>query len=322
MILLALIDHQIANVLYETISTKGINVSLIFAFETLVLFSLLVSTFSKYVLHMACSGWTGLRVCVFYINLASDLFKICAYLVFFSLVYSVIGIPLHIVGDVYQTLRSLQKRISDFLRFRSINASINTRFPTVTAEELARAHDNTCIVCQSDMIGGSCKRLPCRHVVHTECIKSWLEEHATCPLCRYNVMAAPLPAPAASQAVHSAPAAFTSAPNAADSSVAHPAEAASNSGSDAASTQPPQPTAASASPRNAAHTAPQASSYASSYTAATPTATSSRLSSDSLYATQPPQSPFSLLLPAASLSRASSGASSNFVSALYVVIFE
>jgi len=40
-------------------------------------------------------------VCVFYINLGSDLFKIFAYLAFFSVVYSVIGIPLHIIGDVY-----------------------------------------------------------------------------------------------------------------------------------------------------------------------------------------------------------------------------
>ena len=52
-------------------------------------------------LHIVGSGWSGLRVCVFYINLGSDLFKIFAYLAFFSVVYSVIGIPLHIIGDVY-----------------------------------------------------------------------------------------------------------------------------------------------------------------------------------------------------------------------------
>jgi E3 ubiquitin-protein ligase synoviolin len=172
MVLLGVLDYYAADVLYEAMNEKGINVSLIFAFEILVLFSLLVSTFLKYVLHMACRGWSGLRVSVFYINLSGDLFKIFAYLAFFSVVYSVIGIPLHIVGDVYQTLRSLQKRISDFIRYRAINASINTRFPTVSAEELAQSHDTTCIVCHVDMTdsaGGSCKRLPCRHVFHTEC---------------------------------------------------------------------------------------------------------------------------------------------------------
>ena len=172
MVLLGFLDYYAADVLYEAMNEKGINVSLIFAFEILVLFSLLVSTFLKYVLHMACRGWSGLRVSVFYINLSGDLFKIFAYLAFFSVVYSVIGIPLHIVGDVYQTLRSLQKRISDFIRYRAINASINTRFPTVSAEELAQSHDTTCIVCHVDMTdsaGGSCKRLPCRHVFHTEC---------------------------------------------------------------------------------------------------------------------------------------------------------
>jgi E3 ubiquitin-protein ligase synoviolin len=201
MVLLGIVDYYTANALYEAMNEKGINVSLIFAFEILVLFALLVSTSLKYLLYMLCSGWSGLRVSVFYINLGSDLFKIFAYLAFFSVVYSVIGIPLHIVGDVYQTLRSLQKRISDFIRYRAINASINHRFPTVSAEELAQAHDITCIVCQSDMVGGTCKRLPCcRRIVHTECIKSWLEEHATCPLCRFNVMSLPVNAAPAADA--------------------------------------------------------------------------------------------------------------------------
>jgi hypothetical protein len=155
---------------------------------------------------MLCGGWSGLRVCVFYINLGSDLFKIFAYLAFFSVVYSVIGIPLHIVGDVYQTLRSLQKRISDFIRYRAINASINSRFPTVSAEELAQAHDIACIVCLAEMVVGTCRRLPCcRRIIHTECIKSWLEDHATCPACRGNVMSQPvLSAPAAAAVVPAA----------------------------------------------------------------------------------------------------------------------
>jgi E3 ubiquitin-protein ligase synoviolin len=47
MLLLGYLDYYLANILYETMNEKGVNVSLIFAFEILVLFSLLVSTFLK-----------------------------------------------------------------------------------------------------------------------------------------------------------------------------------------------------------------------------------------------------------------------------------
>lgn len=31
------------------------------------------------------------------------------------------------------------------------------------------------------------KELPCDHMFHRRCVKKWLKNHGTCPLCRFNV---------------------------------------------------------------------------------------------------------------------------------------
>ncbi|KAI9336018.1 hypothetical protein DFJ73DRAFT_850983 [Zopfochytrium polystomum] len=57
----------------------------------------------------------------------------------------------------------------------------------------------TCAICVSDFEAGEMlKRLPCRHVFHSECIDPWLlgvarpmrksTMHATCPLCKRDAI--------------------------------------------------------------------------------------------------------------------------------------
>lgn len=44
----------------------------------------------------------------------------------------------------------------------------------------------TCPVCQDDMMEEATK-MPCDHKYHRDCIKPWLAEHNTCPMCRWEV---------------------------------------------------------------------------------------------------------------------------------------
>lgn len=55
----------------------------------------------------------------------------------------------------------------------------------------------TCAICLSDYeTGEHLRELPCKagaHVFHSECVDVWLEQHASCPICRENPTAPPDP---------------------------------------------------------------------------------------------------------------------------------
>lgn len=76
---------------------------------------------------------------------------------------------------------------------RAIN-NMNNLYPDVTQEELANT-DNVCIICREEMTGGA-KKLPCNHIFHVSCLRSWFQRQQTCPTCRLNVLRVPAPAAA------------------------------------------------------------------------------------------------------------------------------
>lgn len=127
------------------------------------------------------------------------------------------GIPIHMFRDLFLTTRSFLKRISDYLKYRNATRDMNSRYPDATPAELER--DGTCIICREDMTpweppnvphvnGGAAprpnatppderkrpKKLPCGHILHVVCLRSWLERQQVCPTCRRSVLAPNTPA--------------------------------------------------------------------------------------------------------------------------------
>ena len=142
----------------KTLLLEGPSFILLFAFEYLILTCTVASTFLKYLIYvidMRRHGrWPSKPVFSFYLNLITDLTQAChafalsafcsrrfpcllatikqdtptqarppprqlfLYLVFFAIVLSYYGMPLHIVRELYTTFASFQKRISDFVRYR------------------------------------------------------------------------------------------------------------------------------------------------------------------------------------------------------------
>lgn len=123
------------------------------------------------------------------------------------------GMPIHIIRDVALTIRSFYKRITDFVRYRQATRDMNARYPDATAGEIAR--EDVCIICREDMrpwrdqttLGpGQAdpartdstpaavderlrpKKLPCGHILHFACLRSWLERQQNCPTCRRPVL--------------------------------------------------------------------------------------------------------------------------------------
>jgi len=92
---------------------------------------------------------------------------------------------------------------------------MNERYPNATNEELERLSDRTCIICREEMVavnnnannnndddaepqrnnnedrprqgnnnnnlGDVPKKLPCGHIFHFHCLRSWLERQQSCP---------------------------------------------------------------------------------------------------------------------------------------------
>ncbi|KAH0537403.1 hypothetical protein FGG08_005802 [Glutinoglossum americanum] len=158
-------------------------------------------------------GWDEKGQWVFYLDLVTDLVKLIVYMSFFSILLIFYGLPIHIMRDVFLTLRSFIKRVRDFLRYRRATRDMNDRYPDATAEEIGRGE--VCIICREEMrplqenddgrdgVGDGPRRaansmdersrpkkLPCGHILHFSCLRSWLERQQNCPTCRRPVLTA------------------------------------------------------------------------------------------------------------------------------------
>ncbi|KAL8670924.1 MAG: hypothetical protein Q9168_004556 [Polycauliona sp. 1 TL-2023] len=151
------------------------------------------------------AGWEEKGQWVFYLDIATDFFKLVLYLSFFCVLCMFYGMPIHIIRDVALTIRSFYKRIRDFVQYKQATRDMNARYPDATAEEIAR--EDVCIICRENMTvwqnptedGASgdrhpvderqrAKKLPCGHLLHFACLRSWLERQQICPTCRTPVL--------------------------------------------------------------------------------------------------------------------------------------
>lgn len=154
-------------------------------------------------------GWEAKGSWLFALDIGTDFLKLVAYMAFFTILTVFYGIPIYIIRDMYLTLRSFTKRVSDYIRYQQATRDMHARYPDATAQELEP--DNTCIVCREEMrpwhamdaqargavdpLAHSVnerhrpKKLPCGHILHFGCLRSWLERQQACPICRRSVLA-------------------------------------------------------------------------------------------------------------------------------------
>lgn len=85
-----------------TLAASGHSVQLLFAFEYVILSSSIVATFGKYALSMADAAlegrWEGKGLFVFYLELLTDMLHLFVYCIFFVIVFTHYGLPLHLVS--------------------------------------------------------------------------------------------------------------------------------------------------------------------------------------------------------------------------------
>lgn len=154
--------------------------------------------------------WENKSMWIFYIELATgkvpfflslsasehptDFLKLTTYLVFFVIIITFYGLPLNIVRDVYITARSFVTRLRALHRYQTATRNMDQRYPNATEEELTAMSDRTCIICREELVSAgqdlpahpdgpntTPKKLPCGHIFHFYCLRSWLERQQSCP---------------------------------------------------------------------------------------------------------------------------------------------
>lgn len=187
--LLAFLDSYFVNHAYHNTLIKGPSVQLVFGFEYAILFTVVIHVFVKYVLHAIDlhneNPWESKAVYLLYTELILGFFKVLLYLIFLAIMIKVHTFPLFVIRPMYLTIREFKKAFNDAIMSRRAIRNMNTLYPDATPEELASG-DNVCIICREEM-HVSCKKLPCNHIFHSSCLRSWFQRQQTCPTCRMDV---------------------------------------------------------------------------------------------------------------------------------------
>ncbi|XP_074107729.1 septin interacting protein 3 isoform X4 [Cotesia typhae] len=188
--LLSSINLTMVEYAYNSTVIKGASVQLVFGFEYAILSTVVLNITIKYILHTIDlqreTPWESKPVFLLYTELAIGLIKVILYVAFVTVMVKLYTLPLFALRPMYFTMRNFKKAFQDIVMSRRAIRNMNMFYPDATSEELAAA-DNVCIICREEMIAAS-KKLPCNHIFHTVCLRSWFQRQQTCPTCRLNIL--------------------------------------------------------------------------------------------------------------------------------------
>lgn len=139
--------------------------------------------------------WRGMvvRNCSFFMDLVSLLLALghCLHIwwlrgLAFQLVDAVLFLNLRAL------LSAILKRIKGYMRIQAAMSTLQGALPDASSKELL-AYDDDCAICKEPM--ARAKRLPCAHLFHLSCLRSWLDqgiaETYSCPTCRRPLFMGP-----------------------------------------------------------------------------------------------------------------------------------
>ncbi len=178
----------------QNIAKHGPSVSILFAFESAILLTSVISNALLWNLHLLDGIFQYLHekqqqrqeqheggqpqstfwqrwihpwkdhkaTLIFCVELQAQTARFLFYLTFFSIVFCYYGLPINLIREVYVSFLALKSRVVAFQKYRKLLSSMN-RFQNPTPEELEEEH--ICIICRDEMTVETAKRLPgCGHM--------------------------------------------------------------------------------------------------------------------------------------------------------------
>ncbi|TIA85590.1 hypothetical protein E3P99_03958 [Wallemia hederae] len=202
---LLLADISLLSVCIFDIYINGVTMIILFASEYAILLADAVTSTVRFGVNLvdlrSGQAWEEKSLYLLYIDLFSDFWKLCIYTAFFGVMAASFGLPLNLIRDLVITARSFTMRVKDLQRYKSATQNMDRLYKAATVAELDAMSDRLCIICRDDLVHASQhpgpwpsgldetpKKLPCAHIFHRHCLKSWLERQQTCPTCRTSVI--------------------------------------------------------------------------------------------------------------------------------------
>ncbi|TKR88750.1 hypothetical protein L596_012948 [Steinernema carpocapsae] len=189
---LSAIDSYCVSNAYFYSLKAGVTAQMVFGFEYAVMMTMVAHVAIKYVLHMhdlrSLHPWENKAVYLLYAELFINFIRCILYFMFAFVMWKVHAVPLFAIRPFYMTIRAFHKAVNDVILSRRAIHAMNNLFPLATEEELSQG-DNTCIICREEMtVLSGAKKLPCNHIFHPNCLRSWFQRQQTCPTCRTNIL--------------------------------------------------------------------------------------------------------------------------------------
>ena len=201
--LLTAVDAIYVRTGVHTTLTRGASAQLVFAFEYAVLLTNIFMILVKYILHSMDSRraipWDRKSVFLLYAELVTSFVRLLLYTAFISLMLAMRIFALFIIRPTYLAVRAFVKATSDVIRSRIAVRNLRNLFHDASVQDLRSLADTICIICREDMLQtegtdenpqlvAPCKKLPCAHIFHEGCLRSWFQRQQTCPTCRRDVV--------------------------------------------------------------------------------------------------------------------------------------
>ncbi|KAM8946381.1 E3 ubiquitin-protein ligase AMFR isoform 1-T1 [Pelodytes ibericus] len=173
--------------------THGMHTLAFMAAECILVTTRTAHVVLRYVIHLWDLNhegtWEGKGTYVYYTDfvmelshLSMDLMHHIHMLLFGNIWLSMASLVIFM--QLRHLFHELQRRLRRHKNYLRVVGNMEAHFAVATPEEL-QANNDDCAICWDSM--QAARKLPCGHLFHNSCLRSWLEQDTSCPTCRMSL---------------------------------------------------------------------------------------------------------------------------------------